>query len=566
MAARVCQGSRLAVFVLVGLASRATGSAFLRRSDLQEALPGIGSDFERVLQAELEEAFSASGQQWRAAEGRAVHIKEALRPTFVSMPKNEHGKLGHAAVRYVLHRLFVSRHGWFIQGLQPDGDARDSANSSGIIHDQVPERVQELFEKRLGGHGLGLDEITVLAATLEHLVHSEVSGHVASLFELGGFSAASGVISTEAAQKIIDTYMAIYLVGGNASSMSAAEAARALRGIQRVYPSWGETQKFVHDIFDEVAPARGAGATRFADVVRVAEEVGERYGRWQDSECRGLKDKLARYGDLATGRVRLADFYRGAVHDGHYEFSESIAYLREIGALDESDATNPRVIVPNYINGPSNCVASSSYYSVCCINECEGLLGHLEERLGAADGSPAEIAALVTSLPSATRAAGRDLSAPLVDRLQDVAEHHGGRVPLHGRLFAQWLHLAYPMECPFPHLAGTANPVKAADWRRQTGSNAMASRREMDQHIQDAPEEAATGPQEEGTCGMWTMTEELVAGGASPAAGKRTRSWARAAIQGAMLLSAAVSMGLAAVRAGSAALPLSKGKVEKCLV
>ena len=114
MAARVCQGNCLAAFALVGLACRAAGSAFLRRSDLPEALPGLGSDLERVLQAELQEAFSASGQQWRAAEGRAVHIKEALRPTFVSMPKNEYGKLGHAAVRYVLHRLFVSRHGWFI--------------------------------------------------------------------------------------------------------------------------------------------------------------------------------------------------------------------------------------------------------------------------------------------------------------------------------------------------------------------------------------------------------------------------------------------------------------------
>jgi len=566
MAARICQGSCLAAFVLVGLACRAAGSAFLRRSSLPEALPGIGSDLERVLQAELEDAFSASGQQWRTAEGRAVHIKEALRPTFMSMPKNAHGKLGHAAVRYVLHRLFVSRHGWFIEGLQPDGDARDSANASGIIHDRVPERVQELFERRLGGHGLGLDEITMLAATLEHLVHNEVSGHVASLFNLGSFTPEEGALSAEAAQRMIDTYMAIYLLGGNASSMSSAEASRALSSIQRVYPTWTETQRFVRQVFDEVAPARDARSIHFADVVRVAEEVGERYGRWQDTECRGLKDKLARYGDLATGRVRLADFYRGAVHDGHYEFSESIAYLREIGALDESEATNPRVIVPNYINGPSNCVASSSYYSVCCINECEGLLGHLEERLGAPDGSPAEIAALVSSLPSATRAAGRDLSAPLVDKLQDVAEHHGGRVPLHGRLFAQWMHLAYPMECPYPHLAGTANPVKASVWQMQAGSKASASGQEMHRLIQDAPAEDATGPQEEGTCGMWTMTEELVAGGIVPAAGKRSRSWTRAAIQGVMLLAAAASMGLAAVRAGSAALPLSTGKVEKCLV
>ena len=36
-----------------------------------------------------------------------------------------------------------------------------------------------------------------------------------------------------------------------------------------------------------------------------------------------------------------------------------MAYLRQLGALDESDAETLRVIVPNYILGPSNCVASS---------------------------------------------------------------------------------------------------------------------------------------------------------------------------------------------------------------
>merc|ERR1719413_111565 len=92
-----------------------------------------------------------------------------------------------------------------------------------------------------------------------------------------------------------------------------------------------------------------------------------------------------------------------------------------------------------------------------------------------------------------------------------------------------------PVSAPGRH----GEPRDAADWRRQTGSNAMASRKEMHQHIQDAPEEEVTGPQEkEGTCGMWTMTEELVAGGTAPAAGRRSRSWARAVIQGVMLLAA----------------------------
>merc|ERR1719510_1026378 len=46
----------------------------------------------------------------------------------------------------------------------------------------------------------------------------------------------------------------------------------------------------------------------------------------------------------------------------------------------------------------------------------------------------------------------RPLSASLVAKLSGVAAHSGGTVPLHGRLFAQWLHFAFPHECPYPHV------------------------------------------------------------------------------------------------------------------
>jgi len=39
----------------------------------------------------------------------------------------------------------------------------------------------------------------------------------------------------------------------------------------------------------------------------------------------------------------------------------------------------------------------------------------------------------------------------LVQRLRQVAQKHHGLIPLHGRLFAQWLHHAYPHQCPFPY-------------------------------------------------------------------------------------------------------------------
>merc|ERR1719487_2253595 len=172
----------------------------------------------------------------------------------------------------------------------------------------------------------------------------------------------------------------------------------------------------------------------------------------------------------SSGRVRLQDFYSGGLDNSTWQFAESLPYLRELGALDETDAARPTVIIPNYLNSPANCVASSKFYSVCCIDECEDLLGSLEKQIAAPEAMPAQILELVSALPSDTMQAPRQLSENLKQRLQDIAEHHNGRVPLHGRLFAQWMHHAYPRECQYPHLAGTTKPVSQEEWLEQNNN------------------------------------------------------------------------------------------------
>merc|ERR1719316_1766355 len=164
-----------------------------------------------------------------------------------------------------------------------------------------------------------------------------------------------------------------------------------------------------------------------------------------------------------AGRVRIADFYNAALNDDKWQFTESVDYLRQLGALDDSDPSNLRVIIPNYISGSSNCVASSAYYSVCCLDECEGILGRIEQLVSAPEASPSTILQLVAMTPSATMPSNRTLSSWLHHRLDEIAKHHSGTVPLHGRLFAQWLHYAYPRECTFPHAAGTIDPQRPED-------------------------------------------------------------------------------------------------------
>merc|ERR1719265_1738084 len=109
------------------------------------------------------------------------------------------------------------------------------------------------------------------------------------------------------------------------------------------------------------------------------------------------------------------------------------------------------------------CVASSSYYQVCCMDECEDLLAHLERKLAKSHAYPKEISAIVGSLLSPTQQTQRQLSPWLLKQLDSVAAQHGGVVPLHSRLFSQWMHFAYPRECPYPHISGTIAVVHLSE-------------------------------------------------------------------------------------------------------
>merc|ERR1719436_1218045 len=467
---------------------------------------------DRAILSEIERVLGSDHR--RATEGRLERIMGLMRLTFDALQKNEHGRLGSSAVRYAMHRFFVQRHAWFVRGLEPGGAAWNSSSPTAILGEQsgLPDHVQSLFEQRIGGRGFDLHELAVMAATLENLVHKEAMGRLDYTYRLLERSREDPVTTAES-HEVLDSYMASYVLGFKLNETNLQDAREESQQIQELYPTWPETQQFVRDVQASVAPKRDELA--YENIAGVVDEIGDRYGHWQDMECRALKKELLAMGDRGTGRVRVADFYGAALHDGKWQFSESLAYLRQLGALDESDPRNLRVIIPNYINSPSNCVAASNYYSVCCLDECEDILGHLEERLGTYEATPVDIAMIVLTLPSTTVADDGTLPAWLLRRLDEVAQHHGGHVPLHGRLLAQWMHLAYPRECSFPHVTGTTGPQRAEDWIA-SGQKVPASREEMRQHIESSPrrsraraDEAGSG-EEGGECGLWSMEEELV--------------------------------------------------------
>jgi hypothetical protein len=455
----------------------------------------------------LEEIEQSLGQG--TATHRLALLEATLMPLFNALPKNEHGTLDHSTVRYALHRLFVMRHGWNIKGLRSDSVASNSSTPAGILQDHVPSYVQDIFEQRLEGKGLGLLELAVLASTIEHLIHNEAAGKMAAVFQVLELSPSS-ILDKGEVDEALDTYMMAFIIGQNVSKLSLRKIKKLNMMMPEIFTGWRDAQEFVRRVRLNITGAEMG--LDFANITRVVEAVGEEYGSFQNIECQELKHTLMKIEDRGTGRVKLAEFYKPAL-SGAWQFQESVSYLRQLGALDESDPTSISVIIPNYLHSQTNCIASSGFYSVCCKDECESLLGHIEEKLAVPEARPSDIISLVEALPSATVSAPRKLSTTLSSRLNDIAAHHGDMVPLHGRLFAQWMHHTFPRECPYPHLSGTTSQQTSNEWIAESGNSAEATEEEMRQFMDAAnstESNAAYEPMAVEDLLTWSVEEELL--------------------------------------------------------
>jgi len=526
----------IALFTAVGcgLLDTASGNAFLRIKPNMEAGHVNADNIERTLLDEIEGQVGSS-----SIRGRLARLESTLHPMFLSLPKNVHGNLDHGTVRYALHRLFVQRHGWYIKGLDNAGQSWNESSHAEILKDQAADFVQSVFEHRLGDKGLNLHELAVLGATLEHLIHDESEERLSKAYEITRHTT-NATMTFDQASEVAYAYMKLFILGDEIGSTTSNAR------MNQIYPGWQDTKNFAKDILKDTANQRPDGASdpwsnlQFDTVSKAVEEIADQYGRFQDGECRAMKNDLIKLGDRNIGRVPLSEFYRPALEGKSWQFMESVDYLRSLGALDETDPDLPSVIVPNYVGSQSNCVVSTSYYSVCCIDECEALTSQLEKEFASPDADPKEVLAVVGGMSSSTVTGPRELSAPLVRRLEDIAEGHHGTVPLHGRLFAQWMHHAFPRECPFPHVAGTTNPQAASEWIEQAGS-ARASKQEM-QKVTKAWEAAGIPEDEELT--HWTHEEELLVPRAAP---RREGSSLWGGLRNVMFLSALVAVGVRAV-------------------
>merc|ERR1719463_566686 len=123
--------------LLVPLTTHAN-NGFLRASNSN--VRALTAEQKTTVLAAIEEALGEKHR--RATEVRLAPLEALLAPTLKALPKNEHGKFGHKAARYALHRLFLQRHAWFVKGLGLDHDVSTNATPASMLQDGVPDLIQ----------------------------------------------------------------------------------------------------------------------------------------------------------------------------------------------------------------------------------------------------------------------------------------------------------------------------------------------------------------------------------------------------------------------------------------
>jgi len=322
-------------------------------------------------------------------------------------------------------------------------------------------------------------------------------------------------------KQVLEEYMVTWMVDADPADIQTLVKNRTFAA--EILPHYFELLKFAEGRiktfeFDRQQSTSIKGRGRdawsmrysFQDAHQVVGGITKTFQAYWQSECAGMKESLMAMDKHSTGRVPLARFYSTAINTD-WRFGESEAYLRELGALDESSSwLGAQVIIPNYLQATSNCIVSSAHYLVCCQAECESLMGEIESAIQTPEALPETILNIVrkmTSQATLDHDEPAHLDGNMVEQLNKVAKNHGGKVPLHGRLFAQWLHYVFPHECPFPHKSGVTSATTPFEY----GNNHLASSDDMKKHASNTTAlDISVTKEELQWMSQWSADEELM--------------------------------------------------------
>jgi len=463
-------------------------------------------DMERALETQMAEVVTTENYEF---------VKAKLTTMFAALPKGADGGLEPAVVRYALHRYFEHHYGWHISGLG-HGSQSNRSLTRVLTTRWTPARIQVLMEKLLKGHGLDLHNLAAFATTIKDLVHGEVADRLHQVFEALEISA-NDPLTEDQSDDISRGYLLSYLSDRKYSFFNRNEWESAEQDWADNWPHWESTLEFAADLsraYDHFHQDMHNPFVKieynFADLAGFMEEFGQQFGSFQTGECVKIKERLMELELDGSGRAPLSQFYRAASNQFH--FTETLEYLKHTHVLDQTDPTRPMVIIPNYMSSKSNCMKASVFYSICCPDECETLMAQVERHVQQPVAVPEQVNHAVSLLESDTVHAPRNLSSTLLARLNDIAQEHNGVVPLHGRLFAQWMHHAFPRECPFPQV-GRSETMLPEDWMDATSQISVEiSDIELEQWKNGVKGSPLAATEQDTPILPWIHTEDLIAG------------------------------------------------------
>jgi len=438
--------------------------------------------------------------RWNSSAGDeyVIAMEAAMQGTYNALPKNKHGLLSRNAVAYLVQKYTMQEYHYSIRGSGPKPATADrSANNYPRSSQQtsVPEMLENLIESRQGGRGFALRDAASLVIMMRKLVMdlSETLVHEA-LFVLTNMSmltwneAELSSLSIPTVVKVIWAWEWLQWHGADKDMALFVDHMTLPTHIMDEFGKLAMTlmeTKFFRERHSR-NPFR-ARTLSMADTVQLAFEATQAMGMWQDHDCKTMKRYLRNLDPEDDGRVPLDTVYnQPQVYDTNgeivFRFSESRDFLHSIGGLDESDPSNPQVLISNYVLGPANCYKSLAFHTFCCLNECDAVLTGVERSVGGPSAQPDVILPLLENLTTSSMDEPRPLSTGLVAKLSGIAAVNGGMVPLHGRLFAQWLHFAFPHECPYPHITqkdGAGNSLSTSYFQGAAEATAQWTDDEM---------------------------------------------------------------------------------------
>jgi len=501
------------------------------------------------IQSLMEQAINGkkapSTQIWEKA---LDEMESKVLPIFAVLPKQRSDNLSPEAVRYLAYRYLLATHGLRFKGLQPCAHCTNASapvwDSVEILKKNLPSNVEQgLVEWRTRAISLRGTAAVVLA--LEHFVFEEgleSKSFIQRAYKLNGFSSRSSIPAHKLREVVFSHFAMVLLDGGSFKATSQmgkkmwyrmfketkvrlAQHVQDRNMIINVLPTTKESLVGLRKKAVAALKKDRPGLQRFSfeDVTLVIANIAQEFGSVQNKECGPIKDKLHLVDPSGAGSVPTKLFYGGGYEEWH--FTEVPEYLRAVGVLDETQAElGPQVLVANYMSAPNNCVTYGPQWSMCCIPECESIFSYFESQIHGPVASPSQILAAAATLPIRTVHSGVSLlpDSPLAEALQQVAGIHAGVVPLHGRLFAQWLHYAFPSECEYPHLSGTYEALSPTEWHMKTGLAPDLLSWDSEELKMETPDDATPAfsdstpingvPKKGKVLSHWTLVEEMYAG------------------------------------------------------